>query len=195
MDSITQCGKGTTRGQIPPPQPHSHPLIFQSGQSSEPLINKESGREVNQGQWAWMWPVQQRISVSGLNRSTVAPRGTEGSSHTESLKTGVTLRGCFSTLGDPCGWGLNTEQHTDSRRDTCLCKTWAWRQPAVKGFLCRKTTSKENHTWISYYKQKQELKWFTFINQTCTVWAVSPQRGGSRPASLKIHKNLFPILK
>lgn len=83
----------------PPPHPQPHPLIFQSGQSSEPLINKDSGREVNQGQWAWMWPVQQRISVSGLNRSTVAPRGTEGSSHTESLKTGVTLRGCFSTLG------------------------------------------------------------------------------------------------
>lgn len=97
---ISQCGKGRTWGSPSfPPQPHSRPLIFQSGQSSEPLINKESGREVNRGQWAWSWPVQQRISVSGLNRSAVAPEGTEGGSHTESLKSGVTLRGRLCTLG------------------------------------------------------------------------------------------------
>lgn len=35
-----------------PPEPRA--LLSQSDQSSEPVINKDPGREVNRGHWAWM---------------------------------------------------------------------------------------------------------------------------------------------
>lgn len=99
---VSQCGKGRTRGSPSVlPRPRSPSFDFPIRPVwLEPLINKESGREVNQGQWARTRPrtTEDQCVWTQLIRSGPRRDG-ERLPTTESLKSGVALRGCVSTLG------------------------------------------------------------------------------------------------